>query len=257
MKPRLITAAILVPLVVAAIWWLPQRALAWLLVAVFSACAWEYSTVNRLGSRPWVYAALIAGASVAALGLVSAPMAAELLLLASVATVAIWVVGSRLPMDRRAGAAAIAGFGVAYFVVAIQAMVTIRVHGPQLLLLLVAIVALGDSAAYYVGRAFGQRKLAPVLSPNKTWVGFAASLASAILVCGVWAVWRGLDVPAWLLIGLVTNLGAQGGDLLESAFKRRSGVKDSGDLLPGHGGIWDRIDAILLAAPAFAVLLPK
>ncbi len=253
---RLVTAVILLPLIVAAIWWLPETALSWLFVVVFSSCAGEFARINQLSSRPWVYELVVAGLLVAALGLLKAPVAATHLMVLTVAVAALWMVASRTSMDRRATVGATVAFGLVYFVVAVRGLVEVRAHGASLLLLLVAMVAAGDTAAYYLGRAFGKRKMAETLSPNKTWVGFFASLAAATFLAGGWAVWQQLNVPMWLVAGAVTNLAAQGGDLLESAFKRQAGVKDSGDLLPGHGGIWDRVDAILLAAPAFAVMLP-
>jgi phosphatidate cytidylyltransferase len=134
----------------------------------------------------------------------------------------------------------------------------------------------GDIAAYYVGKNFGRHKLAPVVSPNKSWEGAIASvLASvgvAILVLhfravlkewfsdGGTFVWIDTFPPVWplslfhaLILGVLTNVAAQFGDLFESALKRGAGVKDSGTLLPGHGGILDRIDALLFAIPVVVV----
>jgi phosphatidate cytidylyltransferase len=142
--------------------------------------------------------------------------------------------------------------------------------GPALLLFLMVCVWSGDTAALYVGRAFGKHKLAPRLSPGKTWEGSIASIVGSILIAGL-VVYisdtlsaRGNTVlhisePVWqsLVLAAIINIAAQLGDLLESAIKRGAGVKDSGTILPGHGGILDRIDALLLAAPIlwFALLL--
>jgi phosphatidate cytidylyltransferase len=142
--------------------------------------------------------------------------------------------------------------------------------GPALLLFLMVCVWSGDIAALYIGRAFGKHKLAPRLSPGKTWEGSIASIAGSMLVAGL-VVYisdtlsaRGNTVlhisePLWqsLALAAIINIAAQLGDLLESAIKRGAGVKDSGTILPGHGGILDRIDALLLAAPIlwFALLL--
>jgi phosphatidate cytidylyltransferase len=142
--------------------------------------------------------------------------------------------------------------------------------GPALLLFLMVCVWSGDTAALYVGRAFGKHKLAPRLSPGKTWEGSIASIAASILIAAL-VVYvsdtlsaRGntilhISEPLWqtLVLAAIVNIAAQLGDLLESAIKRGAGVKDSGTILPGHGGILDRIDALLLAAPIlwFALLL--
>jgi phosphatidate cytidylyltransferase len=134
--------------------------------------------------------------------------------------------------------------------------------GSSLLLLLFFAVWSGDIAALYIGKAFGRRKLAPKLSPNKTWEGSLASVAGSLLITLALIALsglltrRGIDLLAfpgsvwhWLLLALVLNVAAQLGDLAESALKRGAGVKDSGTSLPGHGGILDRVDALLLAAP--------
>jgi phosphatidate cytidylyltransferase len=134
--------------------------------------------------------------------------------------------------------------------------------GTALVIFLMVCVWTGDIAALYVGRAFGKHKLAPRLSPGKTWEGSAASIVGSVIAAFV-VIYIG-DVltshgnlllhtsePMWqsLLLAAVLNIAAQLGDLLESAIKRGAGVKDSGTMLPGHGGMLDRIDALLLAAP--------
>ncbi|WP_158943995.1 phosphatidate cytidylyltransferase [Granulicella sp. S190] len=143
--------------------------------------------------------------------------------------------------------------------------------GPALLLFLMVCVWAGDIAALYIGRAFGKRKLAPRLSPGKTWAGSIASIVGSMIAAGiVIAISYTLTAhgntllhisePLWqsLFLAAILNIAAQLGDLLESAIKRGAGVKDSGTMLPGHGGILDRIDALLLAAPVlWYVLLLK
>jgi phosphatidate cytidylyltransferase len=140
--------------------------------------------------------------------------------------------------------------------------------GPALVLFLMVCVWTGDIAALYIGRAFGKRKLAPRLSPGKTWIGSVASIVGSMLAAGLvlyisdTLTARGntilhISEPIWqsLLLAAVLNIAAQLGDLLESAIKRGAGVKDSGTMLPGHGGILDRIDALLLAAPVLWFIL--
>jgi phosphatidate cytidylyltransferase len=142
--------------------------------------------------------------------------------------------------------------------------------GPALVVFLMVCVWAGDIAALYIGRAIGKHKLAPRLSPGKTWEGTIASILGSILAAAL-VVWIGdlltargnlilhITEPLWqtLLLAGILNIAAQLGDLLESAVKRGAGVKDSGTMLPGHGGILDRIDALLLATPVlwFALLL--
>lgn len=123
------------------------------------------------------------------------------------------------------------------------------VFGPRLLLFAMVIVWSSDTVAYFAGRAFGRHPFAPHLSPKKTWegaiAGFLGSLAAALVFTRI------LEVPAAHLVGMAAagNVAGQAGDLLESAYKRSAGVKDSGALLPGHGGVLDRIDALILAIP--------
>lgn len=142
--------------------------------------------------------------------------------------------------------------------------------GTALVLFLMVCVWAGDIAALYIGRAFGRHKLAPRLSPGKTWEGSIASILGSIAAAGL-VLWvseilaaRGnmalhISEPIWetLVLAAILNIAAQLGDLLESAVKRGAGVKDSGTMLPGHGGILDRIDALLVATPVlwFALLL--
>jgi phosphatidate cytidylyltransferase len=137
-------------------------------------------------------------------------------------------------------------------------------NGTALLLFLFLCVWSGDIAALYIGKRFGRHKFAPRLSPNKTWEGAIASLAAsvafgmALIGLGEYLSRNGSSFtrlhtsePWWhsLLLAILLNAAAQFGDLLESALKRGAGLKDSGTMLPGHGGILDRIDALLLAAP--------
>jgi phosphatidate cytidylyltransferase len=157
---------------------------------------------------------------------------------------------SRTPLEETIPALGILSFGIPYFALPIASLSLLRVIDPWLVFLLMAIVWLGDSAAYYVGRRFGRHKMAPVVSPKKSWEGAAASFATALLAAGVWCWCRkgGLD-PGILVASAVTAVAAQIGDLVESLIKRGSGVKDSGTVLPGHGGMLDRLDAMLFAAP--------
>jgi len=132
--------------------------------------------------------------------------------------------------------------------------VWIRRHGPLAVLFPLLIVWAGDTAAYYVGSAFGRRKLAPTVSPNKSVEGAAASMVAAIatgvLASAAFSLPHGLLAGA--LLGVVLNLLAQVGDLAESLLKRCAGCKDSGSILPGHGGLLDRIDALLPVLPVYA-----
>jgi phosphatidate cytidylyltransferase len=178
--------------------------------------------------------------------------------------------GFRAPLPRVLMDTALGLFALIYIVYPLTLLPLIKAHedGTGLLVFLFACVWMGDIAALYIGRNFGRHKLAPQLSPNKTIEGSVASVVGSV-ACGMGIYYLGdyltargytalhIGTPAWqmVLLAIVLNAAAQLGDLLESAIKRGANVKDSGTLLPGHGGILDRIDALLLAAPVLWYIL--
>ena len=177
-----------------------------------------------------------------------------------------WIVGLGLLMaaatgavlfsatDLKDGLAAIGvmAFAMPYFSIPPLAIYRLKQIDPWWIVLLFAIVWLGDSAAYFVGRRFGRHKLAPMTSPNKTWEGAVASLVAALIATAVWCWLRLHEVPIALLgVAALTSTAAQVGDLVESLIKRGAGVKDSSNILPGHGGAFDRLDAMFLSTPLF------
>jgi len=130
----------------------------------------------------------------------------------------------------------------------------IRIHGlsvdgPRLLLFALAIIWASDTVAYFTGRAIGKHPLAPHISPKKTWEGSIAGMLGSLLVAYAFHFWLTIPLPHLFAMAALGNIAGQMGDLLESACKRSAGVKDSGGLLPGHGGVLDRIDALILAIP--------
>lgn len=146
--------------------------------------------------------------------------------------------------------------GVLYVGLPVLALLTLRMqelHGQLYTFWAMALVWACDSGAYFAGRAIGGPKLAPEISPNKTWAGFIGGVAAAGIF-GALLVWYGL--PLWLAIATpMLAMLAQLGDLYESHLKREAGVKDSGKLLPGHGGIMDRLDGLVAVAPVAALLV--
>jgi len=159
---------------------------------------------------------------------------------------------TRRPLVEALPSAGISASGLV--LVAFPLSYAIRLHGsgtqgPALLLFAMVIIWVGDTAAYFVGRSIGKHALAPHLSPKKTWEGTVASFLGSLIVALAFA--RFVTVPVGHLLGMaaVGNVAGQVGDLLESAYKRSAGIKDSGSILPGHGGVLDRIDALILAIP--------
>nr|WP_324259450.1 phosphatidate cytidylyltransferase [Cellvibrio fontiphilus] len=127
--------------------------------------------------------------------------------------------------------------------------------GAWLVLLLMLIVAMADSGGYFAGKRFGKHKLAPAVSPGKTWEGFSGGLIANCLLATVLSVSLDVDLLLMLVLVVPTSLISVLGDLLESMLKRHAGIKDSGVILPGHGGILDRVDGVTAAAPVFALAL--
>src|SRR5262249_53698215 len=126
----------------------------------------------------------------------------------------------------------------------------VRFEGPKLLLFMLVSAWVGDTLAYFVGRTVGRLPMASEISPKKTWEGGAANLLGSLLVAVVFRPWLSIEPRHLLIMAVLGNLAGQAGDLFESAYKRSAGAKDSGTLLPGHGGMLDRIDALILSSPA-------
>lgn len=140
--------------------------------------------------------------------------------------------------------------GFVYALLPALALLWIRerdAHGLELLLWVFLVTWATDIGAYFAGRRFGKAKLAPAISPNKTWAGLYGGIAAAAVIAGAWTIATGLGKPLLLLAPLLA-VAAQAGDLFESWMKRRAGVKDSGKWLPGHGGLLDRLDGLVPVA---------
>jgi phosphatidate cytidylyltransferase len=261
---RVITAAVLIPLVLLVLLRGSYVLLVLTTALVAELGAWEYiSIADGHGSRVPRKLFLVAIAVLFAATFQNRFLVLPALGLCSM--VMLVVCSFRSPLERVLPDTAFSVFGLIYIglTLATIPLVWIQQDGPSLVVFLFCIVWTGDTAALYVGRKFGRNKLSPRISPNKSWQGSAASFAgSLITAAALLALARALEEKSilllhfpgpliqWLLLAVVLNLFAQVGDLVESAIKRGAGVKDSGAMLPGHGGILDRIDALLLAAPA-------
>jgi phosphatidate cytidylyltransferase len=257
---RLLTAAIGTPLVLAAVFLLKGWWFFALMAAVIEVAVWESVEILRPQAprAPLRVLLLLVPAAAFALSYAaSMPVGAGGLRLHLFGGALLLGVGlgmlilfSRTPLPEALPALGALAFGIPYFAVAIAALDLLQLIDPWFVFLLLAIVWLGDSAAYYVGSAVGRHKLAPVISPKKSWEGAAASFAVALASAAIWdVVRRGRLEPGLLAAAALTAVAAQIGDLVESLLKRSSGVKDSGHILPGHGGAFDRVDALLFAAP--------
>ncbi len=176
----------------------------------------------------------------------------EVVLFLFVLGIAAITLFTKRPMVEVLPAAGISSSGLIF--VAFPLSFAIRLHGsgtqgPSLLLFAMVIIWVGDTAGYFVGRSIGKHTLAPHLSPKKTWEGTVASFFGSLVVGFIFARFMLVPLPHLLGMAAVGNVAGQVGDLLESAYKRSAGIKDSGSILPGHGGVLDRIDALILAIP--------
>jgi phosphatidate cytidylyltransferase len=243
---RILTALVLLPLVLYVILLGPWWSFYAVLTAVALLCFHEYAGiaaaygVGNLG--PLGYAAglwlLLAGEETL--------LALTLLLLAALAlTLRLDDLAKSMPR------AAVLVFGVVYIFGCWRFAVLLRNASPYWLTFALALSWVGDIAAYYVGRSLGRHRLAPVISPKKSWEGSAASVVASVLFGWLFLHATLPAVPVWHAIALaaVGNAAGQLGDLAESAIKRGAGVKDSGTILPGHGGFLDRVDSTLFALP--------
>jgi phosphatidate cytidylyltransferase len=256
---RLLTAAVATPLALLALFYLPHAG--WFVfVALFLELAvWEYLAIVRPRAPRAPLSSLLALVPLAAVGLSAAMMASgqlgpgfPTLLAAAFLPVGLGslVLFGRTPLEEAIPALGILCFGIPYFAVPIASLHQLQRADPWLVFLLMAIVWLGDTAAYYAGSRLGRHKMAPVISPKKSWEGAAAGFAISLAAAAAWSAWRlGRLDPALLAVAAATAAAAQVGDLVESMIKRGAGVKDSGNVLPGHGGVLDRMDAMLFAAP--------
>jgi len=273
---RILTAVVLIAAVLSILLTGPQWLLTLAASTVALLAAYEYrSLADAFGVKIPLWWLLLATASTFYLTLPGIDHEFQLPVLTLFAFLLLGWAGLRSPSERVLPDSAFGVFGLIYIVYTLSLVPIIRAHrdltdgdGTGLILLLLCCVWAGDAAALYIGKAYGRHKLAPKLSPNKTVEGAVASIVGAVLAgfalyyLGIYLFTRGytklhitMSPLEVVILSVVLNLAAQLGDLLESAIKRGAGVKDSGTLLPGHGGILDRIDALLLASPALCYFL--
>jgi phosphatidate cytidylyltransferase len=258
---RILSALVLLPVLLGAIWWSFWTTFALGIVAAALAFVEYVALAGRIGARvPKTLAGVATLAAAAAMAWPGMPGG----ILIDVALLSAVVVISASALSAPAGSrpavveAATSIFPALYIGLPIGAIVALRdAPGTEALLLLVAVVILSDTGQYYTGRLFGTRPLAPSISPGKTVEGaiggFVAGAAAAMII-GRWWLSAVGPLPRALLGATVAAAGIAG-DLFESQLKRNAGVKDSSALIPGHGGVLDRIDSWLFAGPIYYVLV--
>ena len=281
---RVATALVLIPVVVGLVLFTPTWAVAVATAVITVLALWEYFALGEaIGHRAFRF--LTAGCSLLLIyvqwrvlqpfarftltavsskgfvqpGFASSGLTKLSVMYSSGSIFFVFVLGlmvlilwTRRPLVEALPAAGISSS--ALLLVAFPLSYAVRLHGfaddgPRLLLFALVITWAGDTAAYFVGRAMGKHPLAPHISPKKTWEGSIGSMVGSLIVAWAFSYWIRIPIGHLVAMAVIGNVAGQMGDLLESAYKRSAGVKDSGGLLPGHGGVLDRIDALILCIP--------
>ncbi|WP_154124459.1 phosphatidate cytidylyltransferase [Grimontia hollisae] len=276
LKQRVLTAAILAPLVIAGIFFLPLQLFMIAVAGVTLLGLWEWTkfvgTTTRF--RAFVFPAVLLLGSLFALPLTGngLELSAANGSVVAIAGAVWWLVATVMVLRYPKGASGWSdknivqqGFGVLTLLPFLWSVLLLRAYqyeqspllGAKMVLLVCLLVWSADTGAYFAGKNFGKRKMAPSVSPNKTVEGLIGGVIAAVVVTLVAAYYFSIPFSSLAMLGLVALLTAFAsvlGDLAESMFKRIAGVKDSGSILPGHGGILDRIDSLTAAFPVFTVL---
>ncbi len=266
MNQRVITALLMAPLAISAVLLLPTSFLLPLVAIVFLLAAWEWAVLIGIHSAVGRTAVLLPPAAVMAwLAHQSAHLENLFPLVALIGCVwwlaaLFWLVRPRLlAQDTPIARALKLGILMLLIVPAWAGLALLHADpalGPRWALFAIALVWAADTGAFYAGTRIGGRKLCPTISPGKTWAGFWGGVVAALLLATACFALLGLSLaqlPALLLLALITALASVLGDLFESVIKRQGGAKDSGHLIPGHGGVFDRVDSVVAALPVFAV----
>ena len=255
LKQRVITALVIAPIVLALVFFTPDWLFAGAMLLMALAGAWEWSALTGYPDRisRLAMVALFALLSVAGWFLQRSFPYPQGLMLYCVLALAwwsfslVWIAGLRNEFPRAVKILC----GVLTLLPSLAAVVGVRAVSPWYLLILLLLTTSADIGAYFAGRAFGRHKLAPLVSPGKTWEGVVGGVVAVVLVAAVASHWLAVAPAPFILICIGAALLSVVGDLSESLFKRQVGLKDSGTLFPGHGGVLDRVDSLTAAAPLF------
>lgn len=251
---RVLTAAVLAPLAIAAIFWGNLLVIQIVVAVLATLCAIEFR--NLIGHFQFERPLFTAFGIGLCLLLLPLPYAFPVLMVGTLLMLALMLRNAEMRQTLPSAGAAM--LGIIYVFGSWKSAILLWRIDPHWLLMALAVNWVGDSAALGVGRLIGRHKMAPVISPAKSWEGAAGSLVVSSALAVVYIQWFSPQTPLWLavLIAAVANVAGQVGDLAESALKRGARIKDSGSMLPGHGGWLDRLDSSLFSMPVvYTVLL--
>lgn len=267
LKTRVITALVLLALLLPALFYLPQSGWALLVAAFIGIGAWEWGALLGWRSAPRLLLGGVAAFICAGISLLDPPAigadvifspAKDWVLLAYGSAAGFWCLVMPLWLRKKWALSGIGGLlvGVVVLFPTWLAMIQLRTLGPGVLLGIFAVVWMADIAAYFSGKAFGKHKLAPSISPGKTWEGAIGAGVGVVIYGLVVRQVFGLELltlPLWTLALVAVTAISIIGDLYESLLKRKAGIKDSSNILPGHGGVLDRIDSLTSTLPVVAL----
>jgi len=256
LQKRILTAAVLIPFVFAAIYQLPAELFQVFSAVFFLLAAWEWTSLADINNKiiKIIYLVFIASIFVSV---------TQVNALWVVGMAAVWwgllVISTMQYPDKQKvwdNKGFLGFFGVLAIAPCWLSINLLRESsfGPDFLVFLFLLVWGADTFAYFFGKAWGKRKLLPMVSPGKTWEGFYGAVLSTLILATAGAFWFQLPIAKWpvfFIVCLITLLAGVHGDLVESMLKRARGIKDSGKLFPGHGGVMDRIDSLTAAATFF------
>ncbi len=247
---RVLSALVILPVTLVPVWLGGEAFLGLLAVLAVLSCL-EWATISG-ESRRWIGVALAVLVLAGTYGLHQYPLPAMIW-----GGLALFAIGGFLGIRSGRSTALLTGFGAVYMSVAFYAAWYLRVSSDGLatFLWLCAMVVMTDVGAYAAGKTIGGAKLAPKISPNKTWAGLIGGMLASSLAAVCFAAYLEKPLVLFAVVGASVTIVAQMGDLLESSMKRRAGVKDSSHLIPGHGGVLDRLDGFLSASIWLFLLL--
>lgn len=259
LRARLITSVFLIGGFLAALFLLPDLYWAAMMLGIIVLGAWEWTQLahfTRMGRQVFTSAVLLAGICLLP-GVWQGALPHHFVFWSIFAASLFWIALAPawlVKHHRETRKPLLAATGVLVLLPAWLALIYLRKVSPWVVLVLMAAVWIADSAAYFSGKAFGRHKLAPAISPGKTWEGVAGAMIAVSIYGLVLSVTLGISL--WLVVGFwgLTVLSIVG-DLFESLLKRQAGLKDSGNVLPGHGGVLDRIDGLTSTLPLAAFYL--